>query len=844
MPIKTLEPYLFERKQVFQALIDILANATLGIDVEYYLNKIYTQKKEQFLAAIGGAPTSLRDYIKSDLKHFQSYNIRPIFVIPGLKTATQLDDAGKVEELVQYEKNIENVWNKLMNPPLHDGVPNLQAMENFRTYTEKFSLDSIVNDLIKCFIELGIDYLVTPYDTSFQLSYLLQSQAIDAIYGSTDVLLSKVDKLIIGMDFQSKEFKFVDKRKLLQEIGLNERQFVDLSLMVGCALQPHTFPIFPPQPRHVPGQPYPILNYFKLGLDMVFQYISFSGVTSDFYGYILNFNDPKLVDLYVRGQCAIKYVPVLTANGYVELYNVQMAQLGFKTDIDYLADDDDNEEDANDGLKEREEEPGKETGKETESDKGKVVGNISKKESVKQGGKEKSTRIVKVPTNLHEVISQRLPPELYLYQSLGLLPVEFLTSIARGVNKVGAPPELLGQNNDSYQKLISSKFYLDILDYQYNLITQLVARYYQVKKIAVKFWFKKDTIELNNRITPPIGKKVEKLFVNNAESNDLFSLSRFFIKPAGTNEYNKNREVKHIGDIVSTGLLRTLYLYGLANEKGELSALGKIIQEFAATNQIEREDQEKELESLIYLALLLKTKTFKLNALEPANSGLSKVYTQVQLPNSASSTLTAEEEKCISLISRVFSLQKLSTTAINYHGPVSRGLLSFRTHVEFIRTTLLHTLECLLIDFIVRLESNNIKATYENKQDWLKLIDQLPFYSSSNNTLMGVFAEIFFKVAIKQQRGADAKASEAADFAKVYLADHVLHCEVAGHNVNYKGEQTFSQTQLNNDFKKGVKWWKSFYSFMTLINEKEKLICDDTLFKDIKGADTLLSQYV
>ena len=60
--------------------------------------------------------------------------------------------------------------------------------------------------------------MISPYDASFQLSYLYQSGIIDIVYGSTDLLLTKIDKFILGMEFQSKDFRFVNKNKVLKRV--------------------------------------------------------------------------------------------------------------------------------------------------------------------------------------------------------------------------------------------------------------------------------------------------------------------------------------------------------------------------------------------------------------------------------------------------------------------------------------------------------------------------------------------------------------------------------------------------------------------------------------------------
>lgn len=83
MAIKSLESFLFERGLVGSYAIEALNNCTLGIDVNHYVSRLLTNKREQYLDAIGGFPTSLKMYLESDLKIFKDFNITPIFVFNG-----------------------------------------------------------------------------------------------------------------------------------------------------------------------------------------------------------------------------------------------------------------------------------------------------------------------------------------------------------------------------------------------------------------------------------------------------------------------------------------------------------------------------------------------------------------------------------------------------------------------------------------------------------------------------------------------------------------------------------------------------------------------------------------
>lgn len=828
MPINSLESYLFERKLAGTGSIEILTNSVIGIDVEHYLSRIYTYKKEQALPAIGGIPTSLRDYIQSDLQTFQEFNIKPIFVISGLNTQLQMKNY-KTNELSNHEQHLESVWKRLVNKdPSHLHHSHNAIIENFRTFNEPLQMRTLINDIIKMFLEFKVDYLVSPYDASFQLSYLYNNKNIDIIYGSTDLLLTRVDKFILGMEFQSKDFRFINKNKVLQELNLNERQFLDLCLMMGCNLQPETFPIFPPIPKPNPLQPYPQLSYFKIGLDMLYQYAQFSNDTSSLLGYIMSLNNNKVLDLYYRGVSVLKYVPIINEEGYVELYNVAMAKLGITGNIDFLDIDDEEEE-------EEEEEERVEEGE----DKTKTNGGGSESAST-------NARSVKVPNDIHDIISQRLPPELYFYQSIGLLPLDLLESITKGQLDVRPPLEV--SLSDGYKKLLTSRNYQDLLDYQYNLITQLLARYYQVKKIRVKYWFKDDVLELNNRLTPPIFKRIDKFFIQSDESEDQFQLNKFF-KDKLTGDMTTTKQIKTCEDIISTVMLRTLYLYGILNDKKEVSPLAKVLIKFA--NEIDVSQQE-EFEQFVLLLLLLQSKSIVLNEPSKEFTDVSNYYKQwgsssTDQPQQSGTgaqykrdSISQEDLKKITLISRIFSFNKFNIGPINYQGPVSRSLLNFRSQIEFLNKNLLNSLQVVLVDLIVHQEQNEIKS-FESKQDWYNLINNLPFYKSINNYLMGVIGEIYFEICAKQKQGDDEVRKKNA---MNHLCDFVFQVNLPTFNINVHGINAINKDQLISDFKKSVSFWGKFVKLSEITNGIDKNLISDKFLEEIKQTDIFLQKYV
>lgn len=842
MPVKSLESYLFERKLVNTSSIEVLQNATIGIDVEHYLSRIYTYKKEQFLSAIGGVPSSLRDYIHSDLKVFKEFNIKPIFIVKGLDIQVQSADF-KANELTPNEQHLENSWTKL-NSRNYNYNYNSNNNDSFRLFTDPLPLRPMINDLVKYFIEIGIDYLICPYDASFQLSYLYHNKVIDSIYGSTDLLLTKVNKFILGMEFQSKDFRFIDKNKVLNELNLTSKQLVDLGIMVGCNLQPHTFPNLPPLPKPNPLQPYPQLSYFKLGLDIVYQLVNFNGdPESDLYPYILSLNDQACLDLYYKGRSAFKYIPILNDQGYVSMYSVEMQKLGIISE--------DNADDVDlFGVQPESEFASEQTTpdeKAAESSGAKLSNGVEDKKTSESNG-SKPNMSIQIPNDVHDIISQRLPPELYFYQSIGLAPIELLEAITQG--RLSIRPPLESGLSESYKKLINANFYIDNLDKLFNLITQLLARYYQVKKINVTYWYKLEALELNNRLIPPISRRINHLFYTNKSDSapkgfDLINffqgIDESFPKPNDSNKFTG--DISTNNEIVSTVLLRSLYLYEMIDNKTDtLTNYGKILKQF--TNDFESKLDQTKLQELIIILLLIRSGCLKLTDPNVEYSSVARNFKDIG-NNNQEIKLGVEDTRPITLVSRVLSIHKLHIAPINYQGPVSRSLLNFRSHLKFISTNLCYTLQCCLVDLIVRQENNNVKLNFDSKDDWYKLIDSLPFFKDINNTLLGVIAEIYFEYSVKQSKlNGDLSKEQIMENSRNHLLNSVYQINNPTFNINVHGVNSITSNQLLTDFKAGMEFWSLFVSLMKISNQVDLSIISDDYLKSILEADEWVGQYI
>jgi hypothetical protein len=120
------------------------------------------------------------------------------------------------------------------------------------------------------------------------------------MYSSTEALLWPVEKVITSIDWTN-SFTFVDKPRLLAELGMNPEVFLDMGILAGCSLA-HTFP--------------PVANDFALKaiIDMVKHWKSGIAAVQAWRGD----NTVKAAqygEAFMRARLAVKYSFILTTEG-------------------------------------------------------------------------------------------------------------------------------------------------------------------------------------------------------------------------------------------------------------------------------------------------------------------------------------------------------------------------------------------------------------------------------------------------------------------------------------------------------------------------------------------------
>lgn len=809
MAIKSLESYLFERGLVGSYPIEALKNATLGIDVNHYVSRLLTSKREQYLDAIGGFPTSLKMYLESDLKIFKEYKITPVFIFNGSMVSNQLENSGYLtgysaeaaavavsspgskastaSNSAMYSANSavsankEGIfvqrhrgwtqWNNLRNSYQSSYIDQpIQPQEPFR-YNTIIESKRFYSDLIAYFIDNDIIYQVAPYTSWSQLSYLMSTGYIDAIYGPTDCLmLSDVDKFILGMEFPNKEFRFIDKTRILRDFNCSHEEFVDIAMAVGNDLQPVTLP---------PLQIYPVSQLFEIALEMV--------VTTGTNFYAYQFSNPikieslEFVDKYQKGVSALRYMPVLKDSGKVELYI---------------------EAESNGGYSQAEEAGG--------------VRSAS-------GDKAKSSKTAShtprpVPSDVHAFIAQQLPSEYYFYKSLGLVTGKLFDAITTGVYP--EEPPLDSGSTNSYRNLVRKS--VDFFkNKEINLLTQPINRYYQIKPIKQVKWFApEDATLLVNRVTPSIFDKLNRLVVKTDDIERQFTIESFitlinnsgdlakdFISSKVIFPHSVSAKEKLFApfDLMSTAFLRTLcqlefFEFDLDKNALKPSAWGSALLKL---NEISVDS--KYYEHILVLLVFLKLDVLSLSQ-----------DTQPSAPSSLSqATLRSypQESIYVLLLTRLLTLYQIEQKPSNYHGPVDKRTLIFRDHLDYVKENMNEMYEAVIVSSLTYGEFDRVSLEEEGWQK--KIVNNMPFKLTTPNTVMAMMWQFFLQKYLHNGNAkADALSLIATEFSTYKSTPNLEQQFFSSHEYLQQCSRVLntlaSQNLIKNDdallFEKAVKF--------------------------------------
>ncbi|KAJ5160033.1 uncharacterized protein N7482_007037 [Penicillium canariense] len=325
-------------------------------------------------------------------------------------------------------------------------------------------------------------------------------------------------------------------------------------------------------------------------------------------------------------------------------------------------------------------------------------------------------------SDMHELIGQRLPEELYFYLSKGVLGPDvpnFLTS-----GEVRVPLPLGTEDSEVFRQLVGETL-TPIRTQSIGLLANSLHRFYQTKVITIRPWFDESSEErqINLKGLPSVKETIQAWKIPGdqlPESVKQLQAPRgsfkFALQSLNNSDFVSksfaNRETPTLSsqeDILSNVSWRFLQLRGYVDDKHKLTSWGKCLEQ--ALSAVDPADN---LEDAIFLAIemlrmdLLNTKHW---------------FSHV----SGGPMRGSEEDKTFNmLVSRVACIAKLQHKAIGYSGPLSRQLLCYRSLISEVRSALRNLVEVVLTGLLLSGDADR------DRNDWVEMGIKLPFIDDND----------------------------------------------------------------------------------------------------------------
>lgn len=330
------------------------------------------------------------------------------------------------------------------------------------------------------------------------------------------------------------------------------------------------------------------------------------------------------------------------------------------------------------------------------------------------------------PDDAHECIGLRLPEELYMYLSRGMLRPRVLNWLTSG--KISITQPLAGGDGRPYQNLV--KVQLDPLRRQaLSLLTEPIHRYYHSRDITTSLWFDPSYDgKFNMR---DISSPRDLLSKWNVKNNLIAGYSTEDL-PAGTLSFAilslENPEfaaktvtqkpkagqepLKHRDEILANAVWRLLQLRGYLNEQHQLTEWGRVLEAVWSASGTRRDEEE---------AALIAVELMRFELINPDTMFLG----YGGAPGNGSDI----DKRNAMLVSRVACLGKIRHSAKGYSGPLSRHMLAYHSIVSSVHASLRDLLEMIVAAMFLE------GLVDRDREDWADISLGLPFYQEQSCAL-------------------------------------------------------------------------------------------------------------
>ena len=730
--IRGLQAYLLDRGLVQSCPLSALKDSRIGIDLTYYLKQLLSspQTSEPLVAALGGQPIALISHIEADLRALDKHRIRPVFVVTGLPP-------NKKSRPFSYEdprpKQRARAWDAYE-------AGNVQLAHQNLSTSNSLHYPDLYRAILRAFRHRNIEFIVAPYLSTGQLISLERHSKgyIHATYGPSELLLfDRVDKLITTLNLQdgNGSFQFVSKNAILADLRCSEEGFLDLGLLAGSDLCA-TFPAlqdatFGPPPAHHGAPPNirqinELLKQYKNGYTLALAFEQHPAVQRSQY-----------VDQFCRARTMVKFCLVLSAE------EGRVLPLPLATPPPPPPPPPPPLSSAN---------PANGAGPAAG---GGPVGATT-------GGAPILTA-ADVPVDLHDIFSQRLPDEVFLHVSRGLVGTSILTNLISGY-VVEVPPLDNGETEDY------KRFVREILTetpqsprcVAIALACSALNGFWASRKVSAVYYFQPNadhaiahessaTQQLISRVqhwNVPVRFVEEELRRQNSSTIDIAlclgattsdALASRTKTPRTKLADGSMSQLEKKDEIVANVIWRMLELRGFLNHAHLHTPYAR-----ACHLALKRAKLNDKLQEPLYLAL------------ELIRGGvLHGNYYGGRTYSGGPSLGSAEDKQKTLVVMRALSILPMQFKAQQWTAPLSRELLVFNSFVKATGRAMRNLVEMIAMSMILRGEARRAR------DDYLDIALSLPFQHDTN-TGLGIVVKCYLE-ALLTFHGAVSEEEEKSD---------------------------------------------------------------------------------
>ncbi|KAJ6139665.1 XPG N-terminal [Penicillium samsonianum] len=674
MPIRPLDEWAVGRTQSLP--LSALKGAVIGIDASHYINQhlVNQSTREALLGALGGFPFALRTNIEKELQTFKNLGVATIFVFNGL-------EFGKKEHRTQpaASRSFEQAWD-LYDQQQADQVVDAFSSAGMTTYYPYFNLSPVTDPWGFYRYYWSQRSFPTPADTTepsgtpppetlfkFLQRILTQNgvEFIVAPYSAAAQLsyLARGSNPVVDAVFAPSEALLFDLDKLVTRIDTEPAQFFWITKQT-CQeelgrLSNEQFLDF----CLLLGSPF--LRSLPL-----FENPAYPGKSPTIRDALPMFNAAGRSALTLCAQ--FEEDRRMQELQYADLYKRAYMIVKHHVYID-------------------------------------VEGRVGPMDPENTS------------SDMHELIGQRLPEELYFYLSKGIIGADVPNFLTTGEVRISLP--LGTEDTEIYRQLVGD-ILTPVRTQSICLLANSLHRFYQTKVIRIRPWFDETSERtINLKGIPSVKETIHSWKIHGEQFPESIKKLqaprgsfKFAVESLSDSDFASksfaNKETPAISsqeDILSNVMWRFLQLRGYVDDKHKLTPWGQcLVQALSAI------DPADNLEEPIFIAIEM----IRLGLLNTKNW-----FSHV----SGGPMRGSEDDKTFNmLVSRVACVAKLQHKSIGYSGPLSRQLLCYRSLISEVRSALRNLIEVVLAGLLLSGDADR------DRNDWTEMAIKLPFIDDND----------------------------------------------------------------------------------------------------------------